>query len=236
MTLRTVKIYRAGENTAEILKEAIKNCNEDRSLLKEFHELGRLKPSVIKGFDIFNVLNGANYTFDKKEMREKVRNTISEVKTKYEKGEFLPEGPRILVTGCPIGGVANKVINAIENTGAIVVALENCQGYKELHENVDETIDPVEAIAKKYLNIPCSVMTPNNMRIEILKDMIDEYQVDGVIDMTLQACHTYAIEGHNIKKILVGDKKTPYMNLETNYSTSDEGQIKTRVEAFVEIL
>ncbi len=226
----------ATQVTSESLRGAIKSCNEDRRLLREFHELGRLKPSVIKGFDIFNVLNGANYTFDKVEMKEKVRDTISDVRAKYEKGEFLPEGPRILVTGCPIGGVADKVINAIENTGAIVVALENCQGYKELHEDVDESIDPVEAIAKKYLNIPCSVMTPNDKRIELLKDMIDEYQVDGVIDMTLQACHTYSIESHNVKNILVGEKKTPYMMLETNYSKSDEGQIKTRVEAFVEIL
>ena len=62
---------------------------------------------------------------------------------------------------CPIGGVANKVIKTIEEAGAVVVALENCQGYKELHEEVAEDIDPVEAIANKYLNIPCSVMTPN---------------------------------------------------------------------------
>ena len=222
--------------TNKSLKEAIKNCNEDRSLLREFHELGSLKPSVIKGFDIFNVLNGANYTFDKTEMRENIRKTISKVKAKYENGEFLPEGPRILITGCPIGGVAEKVIKAVENTGAIVVALENCQGYKELHENVDETMDPVEAIAKKYLNITCSVMTPNDKRMELLKEMVEVYQVDGVIDMTLQACHTYAIEAHNIKTTLNGDRKTPNMNLETNYSTSDEGQIKTRVEAFIEIL
>ncbi|WP_028856138.1 double-cubane-cluster-containing anaerobic reductase [Psychrilyobacter atlanticus] len=224
--------------TEEGLKESIKSCNEDRRLLKEFHELGKIKPSVISGFDMFTVLNGANYTFDKEKMRSNVRELIGDLKKKQAENNstYTETTPRILVTGCPIGGVAEKVIKAIEDAGAVVVALENCQGYKELHEEVDETIDPVEAIAKKYLNIPCSVMTPNKGREELLKDMVDEYKVDGVVDMILQACHTYSIESHSIKRFLTKERNVPYIALETDYSTGDAGQIKTRMEAFVEML
>jgi benzoyl-CoA reductase/2-hydroxyglutaryl-CoA dehydratase subunit BcrC/BadD/HgdB len=221
--------------TEDDLKKSIESCNEDRRLLKEFHELGKIKPSVISGFDMFTVLNGANYTFDKIVMRTNVREMINTLK---EKGDtpYTDETPRILITGCPIGGVAEKMIKSIEDAGAVVVALENCQGYKELHEEVDETLDPVEAIAKKYLNIPCSVMTPNKGREELLKDMVEEYKVDGVVDMVLQACHTYNIESYNVKRIITKEKEVPYIALETNYSESDRGQIQTRMEAFIEML
>lgn len=226
------------EVTEEKLKESIKSCNEDRRLLKEFHELGKIKPSIISGFEIFTVLNGSNYTFDREKMRKNVRELIEYLKKKQTENntKYTDKTPRILVTGCPIGGVAEKVIKSIEDSGAVVVALENCQGYKELHEEVDETIDPIEAIAKKYLNIPCSVMTPNNKRKELLKDMVDEYKVDGVIDVVLQACHTYSIESYSIKRFLTKERDTAYMALETDYSTGDTGQLKTRIEAFIEML
>ncbi|WP_211825587.1 double-cubane-cluster-containing anaerobic reductase [Kistimonas asteriae] len=222
----------------EDLAAAIRSCNEDRRVLKAFHQLGRYKPSVITGFDLFTVLNGASYTFDRETMKANVRQMIADVEARHAEGEWVaPEHtPRILITGCPIGGVANKVIKAIEEAGAVVVALENCQGYKELHEEVAEDIDPVEAIARKYLNIPCSVMTPNKGRETLLKAMIDDYQVDAVVDVLLQACHTYSIESYGIRKIVTGEKQIPFMTLETNYSESDTGQIRTRMEAFVEML
>ena len=224
--------------TDEKLAESIKLCNEDRRLLKEFHQLGKIKPSIISGFDMFTVLNGANYTFDRSEMKKNISNMIESLKEKEQKNESIYDNKtlRILITGCPIGGVAEKVIKSIEDTGAVVVALENCQGYKELHEEVDETIDPIEAIAKKYLNIPCSVMTPNKGREELLEQMIIDYKVDGVVDMILQACHTYSIESHTIKQIITKKGKVPYIALETDYSESDRGQIQTRVEAFIEML
>ena len=79
-------------------------------------------------------------------------------------------------------------------------------------------------------------MTPNKGREQLLQEMVEEYQVDGVIDIVLQACHTYNIESYNIRKIITGNKSTPFMTLETNYSESDTGQIRTRMEAFVEML
>jgi len=65
--------------------------------------------------------------------------------------------------------------------------------------------------------------------------MIKEYKADGVIDVVLQACHTYNVETANIKRAC-SEVDTPYMALETDFSTSDAGQIKTRLEAFIEML
>lgn len=225
------------EVTESDLRDAVSLCNEERRLLREFYSLGKLTPPPISGYEMFQVLNGANFTFDKRVQNDKLRGMIADLRKKHEDGksEVAPDAPRILITGCPIGGVADKVIKTIEDAGAVVVAYENCSGAKNLEELVDETMDPVEAIAQKYLNIPCSVMSPNKGREELLEKMIEEYRVDGVIDVILQACHTYNVETHNMKKS-VKRGGANYMSIETGYSPSDLGQIKTRIEAFLELL
>ncbi len=115
------------------------------------------------------------------------------------------------------------------------MAYENCSGAKNLEELVDETIDPIEALGKKYLNIPCSIMSPNTGRNEMIERLVDEYKVDGVIEIVLQSCHTYAVETHSVRRFL-NERAIPFMSLETDYSQSDNGQVKTRLEAFIEML
>ena len=78
-------------------------------------------------------------------------------------------------------------------------------------------------------------MTPNDKRIDLLEKLCAEYKVDGVIDVILQACHTYNIETLRLKRFF--DKKNlPYMSIETDYSQIDTGQINTKMEAFIEML
>ena len=79
-------------------------------------------------------------------------------------------------------------------------------------------------------------MSPNDNRIKLLDRMIDEYSVDGVIDVELQACHTYAVETLRIKRFVNEEKHIPYMSLETDYSQADVGQLTTRIAAFIEML
>lgn len=79
-------------------------------------------------------------------------------------------------------------------------------------------------------------MTPNNERLNLISQLIDEYKVDGVIDVVLQACHTYSVETKNIKDLVAKEKEIPYMAIETDYSQSDIGQVKTRITAFIEML
>ncbi len=134
-----------------------------------------------------------------------------------------------------MGGVTEKVVRAIEESGGVVVAYENCTGAKQMDRLVDETKDPIEAIAERYLAIGCSVMTTDENRYQLLEKLCKQFHVDGVVEMTLQACHTYAIETTYIKRKVV-DMGLPYINVETDYSTSDVGQLKTRMEAFIEML
>lgn len=79
-------------------------------------------------------------------------------------------------------------------------------------------------------------MSPNPGRLEALGTQIDEYQVDGVVEVLLQACHTFAIESDAVKTFVTREKNIPYLALTTDYSTADQGQIDTRLNAFVEML
>ena len=79
-------------------------------------------------------------------------------------------------------------------------------------------------------------MTPNPNRFELLNELIDEYQVEAVVEMTLQACHTYNVETAMVKKLVKDKMGIPYTVVETDYSQADVGQIQTRMAAFIEML
>ena len=225
------------EITEEDIKKAIKLKNQERQALKNLYEIGKLNPPAMSGMDILKVLYGSTFKFDKNDTIKEVNELADRVRKEYEEGRRLDPKPRIVVTGCPIGGVTEKVVKAIEDNGAYVVAFENCMGAKAIDRLVDESNEDVyDALAEKYLNIGCSCMTPNPHRIDLLSRMIDEYEADGVVDVILQACHTYAVETLSIKRFVNGEKEIPYMSIETDYSQSDIGQLNTRMAAFVEML
>ena len=129
------------------------------------------------------------------------------------------------------------MIQAVEENGGVVVGYENCSGQKSVGLQVDESAEDIyEAISRRYLAIGCSIMSPNPNRFQALGEMVDEYRADGVLEMTLQACHTYNVETNKIRSFVTGEKQIPYLNVETDYSKSDIGQLNTRVAAFLEML
>ena len=223
--------------TEDKIKKAIKLCNEERKAIKEFFNLAKLNPSPIKGSDMHEALHSSNFKFDRELYINEIKSLTNSLKEKYDKGEtpFKKGTPRILITGCPTGGLVDKIVKQLEDAGSSVVCFENCVGTKNFEMLVDEDKEPIDAIAERYLNIPCSIMTPNDDRMNRIKEYIKDYSVDGVVDVTLTACHTYAIETEKVRRAVESCGKS-YLAIETNYSNSDTGQLKTRLEAFVEML
>lgn len=223
--------------TEDDIRKAIKIKNNERKALKKFYELGKREPVAMLGQDIFKVINGTTFSFDKEEIPKQMDELIEKINSEYEAEKKYKSKPRILITGCPIGGAAEKVIKAIEDNGAYVVAFENCSVAKAVDQLVDEeNPDVYDALSRKYLSIGCSCMTPNPNRIKLLNKMIDEYKVDAVVDVILTACHTYNVETLSIKRFVNNEKNKPYMSVETDYSTNDIGQLNTRMAAFIEML
>lgn len=226
------------EITEDAIRREIKLENSVRRALKGLYSLMSYEPLPMMGKELYQVLDGSSYKLNREEMRQSIEDLTAQIQREYEAGKHV-EGnkPRILITGCPMGGVAEKVIGILEENGAAVVTFENCGGAKSLDLLVDEeNPDVYDALARRYLSIGCSVMSPNPNRIKLLGDLIDEFHVDGVVDVVLQACHTYNVETRNIQRFVNKEKGIPYIALETDYSQADTGQLSTRLSAFIEML
>lgn len=225
--------------TDEELRKAIHRKNHEREVMRAYLELGKLDPAPMSGYEMGTRLDAGSFSFDLDQRCRMVEERTAEILAGWEancKGKPSLK-PRILVTGCPNAGVREKVIRAVEEMGADIVAFDTCNGMRDKVELVDESNpDPYEALAIKYLNINCSVMSPNDSRREYLERMIDEYHVDGVIEIVLQSCHTYDVESYFIKRMVTEKKHLPYLNIETDYSQADKGQISTRLAAFLETI
>lgn len=223
--------------TEEKIKEAIHLGNEIRKSLLRLCEVMKLEPAPVLGGDIQKIVSGSKYRFDFKTTPAVVDAITDRILEEYHQGKMLESRPRILVTGCPMGGDSLKVIQAIEENGGVVVAVENCSGVKTLDRMIDED-DPdiYGAIARRYLSTGCSIMTPNDNRIELIGRIIDEYHVDGVVEMILSGCHATGAEAAYIQQFVTEEKGLPYLSIDTDYSKEDYAQISTRVAALIEMI
>ena len=221
----------------ERLRAAIRLMNRERSARKALMDLGKVYPAPLSGSQVLEILFKIGFMADK----EKGISLMEEVVSQAQNGAFrsadaaIGKGKRILLTGVPVGLGSDKVVKIIEQSGANVVALENCSGYKQAFF-VDENKDPMDALAEQYLSTPCSVMSPNTGRFDLLKEMIREFSVDGVIDLTWQACHTYNIEAFGVNELVQETLDIPALHLESDYAESDTEQLRVRIQAYLEML
>lgn len=226
------------EITEENLRKAVQRRNRLRKALCSMYQLQETCPPALKGTEMMLALQQGTFTFDLEKQIANIENKVEQARKAYEAGErpVKASAKRILLTGCPSGGVIQKVGMVIENNGGVIVCLDDCSGERTNKLLIDENADDIlRAIADRYLSIHCSVMTPNDGRIDNTKEMIEKYKVDGVIEVVLQACHTFNVEATQMRR-MVEDAGVPYMKLETDYATSDSGQLETRIAAFIETL
>lgn len=223
--------------TEDDIKHAIQIENRRRIALKRLYEVMKLDPVPVMGMELLDVLYGSKYKLNLEKVSEELDALTNQILEEYEEKPKKEHRPRILITGCPIGGDSKKVVKAIENNGGVVVAFENCTGAKVIDKLVDENNpDVYDAIAKKYFYIGCAIMTPNDNRIELLGRMIDDFKVDGVVEMILSGCHSVQMESISVRNFVNEEKHIPYLDIVTDYSQGDIGQLNTRMAAFIEML
>jgi len=223
--------------TDEMLSHAIRLMNRERLALKELMDLPKHKPSPVSGMEMLTIKFRLGFFSDKETVWSLIREATEEIRGRILRGEslFTEKTPRILLTGTPVGLGCDKVLRLIEECGANVVVMENCSGYKKFF-TVSEDGDPLRAIAEQYLKIPCSCMSPNPGRIDLLSQLIEEFRVDGVVDLTWQACHTYNVESHLVRQLVEDRCGLPFLQIETDYSESDTERLRVRIEAFLELM
>lgn len=221
----------------ERLRREIKAQNEVRRLLKQVARTSTARRVPLSGLDMMLVMEAKSFVADLDSYAGDLRTLLAEIEDLSAKGASAagPGAPRILLTGCPVGKGSDKVLRLIEECGAVVVCQENCTGIKSFDQLVDEEADPLTALAERYLRTPCSVLSPNTGRLELLGRLADEFKVQGVVDLTWHCCHTYNIEAHEVREFLAG-RGLPMLHLETDYADADTEQLRTRIEAFLEMI
>ena len=225
------------EITEARLQEAILLLNRERISLKALQDVCKRRPAPISGMDLLTVLHNRGFSVDKLDAVELLDRLTAELSELGDRGisPFSADTPRILLTGVPVGIGSEKVVRIVEQCGGSVVCFESCGGYKKV-DPVEPTGEPLRSIAEKYLRIPCSCMSPNSGRMELVEELVREFSADAVIDLTWQGCHTYNIESFTLKRHLQAGVKVPFMQIETDYSESDSEQLQVRIEAFLEMV
>jgi benzoyl-CoA reductase/2-hydroxyglutaryl-CoA dehydratase subunit BcrC/BadD/HgdB len=236
--LRTLLEEQTGaEITDAELRQQIRLYNTLRSTVREVFELNRGEIPLLFGHEIDRITSMAGFECNLATRIAEMREAIAAVHGRAADPSFLEKmqrRPRILLTGCP--STNKKVLRLIEENGGVIVAMENCGGLKTAGFAVEEAVTPMESLARRYLDTACACMSPNPRRIDILRNLTEEYRVDGVIELTWEGCHTYNIEAFTIEKAVTDQFSRPYLHITTDYSQNDTGQLKTRIEAFLELL
>ncbi|MCU0821601.1 MAG: 2-hydroxyacyl-CoA dehydratase family protein [Spirochaetes bacterium] len=226
--------------TCEKLKEGIQIVNNKRKAVNRVMALRSADPAPISGLDAL-LINQVFFYDDPVRFTASVNKIADELEGRVKKNEgVFPKGTaRILMSGCPMAVPNWKVPSIIENSGAVIVGEELCTGERGHHLLTDGSGDTVEKmidnIVDRYFNIHCAVFTPNPDRLKRIREMQKSYRADGVIHYSLQFCQPYQIESGIIEDDLQQNGiKT--LRIDTDYSQEDTGQLKTRFEAFMEMI
>jgi len=225
--------------TEEKLAYAIKLVNGKRRALQRLYQTRKANPPPISGKDALLVTQVSFYD-DVARDTQQINALCDELEKRIADGEGVspPNCPRILISGCPMAIPNWKLHHLLETSGAAVVCEESCIGTRAFSDLVAEDKrnmdDLLKAIADRYMQIHCACFTPNTERIEDILRLAKEYKVDGVVHYNLLYCHTYANEAVRVDKAL--DKEgIPLLRVETDYG-DDSGQLRTRIDAFLEMI
>lgn len=215
--------------TDEKLKESIKLFNENRTLLKQIHDLRTIDNPKVSGVENLKI-NIANSSVPKNIANEELKKFIEEAKNRKGNSDYRA---RLLVTGSIIEDPT--FIKIIEDVGGAVVSDMLCFGVRNFWDNIEETGNPIDAITKRYYNkVSCPrMMDDHERRFKFLQDRIKEAKVDGVIGTRIEFCDLNGCEcmmnEHELEKLNI-----PMLSLDRDYFLGDTGRFKTRIEAFIE--
>lgn len=226
--------------TAEKLKDSIKLVNDKRRALQRLNKLRAAIPTPISGRDVL-LVNQVSFYDDPSRFTESIGKLCDEMQQRVQAGEgIVPSStPRLMMSGCPMAVPNWKLPYIVESSKAIIVGEESCIGTRNTRDLVDESIETldgmIEALVDRYMKIDCACFTPNAERLDHIVEMAKELKVDGVVHYALSFCQPYASEALKVQNAL-HQAGIPMLSIETDYSMEDVEQLKTRAEAFVEMI
>lgn len=217
--------------TDEALRKSIKLHNRTRALLKELYELRAGEKPLLTGREMISVMVASMRT-PKEKLNQLLEQLIKEAKARGGVSGFQS---RVMITG----GACDdpEFVGLIEDLGGLVVTDTLCFGSRYCWRPVEEGIDPMLALATAYLRAPsCARMAGDEpARLQMIMDMAKEFKVDGMVFQRLRWCDLWGHDGFYLSEKL-RDTGFPMLFLEREYWLSGTEQLKTRFQAFLEVL
>ena len=215
------------------LHEQIVLFNKARRLIKKFSELRKRANPPLSGKDFLELVRGYYYL-----PPEKLLATYEKLYQKLSRRKDNGARPvRLMISGSIMADGDRRLVELIEDEiGARVVVEDHCTGLRPFTHTLREDGDPFQALADGYLDqAPCARMKPLDDSVEFSGRLAQEYGVDGVVFVYLKFCACYGVTKLEFLTHLQ-QLAIPVVEISSDYSQSDIGQLKTRVEAFVEVL
>jgi benzoyl-CoA reductase/2-hydroxyglutaryl-CoA dehydratase subunit BcrC/BadD/HgdB len=221
--------------TDEKIGGAIDLYNKMRQLFRKISLTRRSSPSLLSALE-FTKLNHASFYADPGFMVEILDYIYQEYKDKQQtKGT---DSPRILLLGPNIAHGDYTILELVQAAGGEIVIEEICEGIRYYWHDIEDRGDLFQSLASGYLvnKLPCAFMRNSaRKRLDFTLQLIKDFNVSGVIWYELLCCETYDSEAYFFTRSM-GEHSIPTLILESDYSTAATAQLKTRIEAFIEIL
>jgi len=219
--------------TPDKIHDAIKLHNETRRLQKQLYELRKKEKPPITGAEMLAVMV-AGTAIPRAQYNDMLRELLAELS-----GTEGPGGHRARLM--IVGGILDDpaYVKVIEDQGGLVVTDSLCFGTRTMWVEVDESAsDPIEALARWYIverpSCPRFYGEHDN-RAKFVADMCREFNCDGVIGERLMFCDSWLVEHYMLGQDLKA-QGIPLLKLDREYVTSGVGQLRTRVQAFLETM
>ncbi|MFC2000489.1 2-hydroxyacyl-CoA dehydratase subunit D [Chloroflexota bacterium] len=240
-TLRvSLERYTENDISMEDIRHAIQLHNEQRALVRRLYEFRKKDPPYISGVETTKVLMAA-MSLPVEEANELLQSVVAEVANRND-GQGKP-GPRLMIYGT--GNEETAFIEVVEETGANVVADDLCFGTRPYWFEVETHGNPLAGLARSYLEkincprtyrqSPGSHQEDLENRFGYIHQLAKDFTAKGVIFFILRYCDTHCFDAPDVKQYLEG-KGIPVLEIEEEYPISGVARLKTRIEAFLEML
>jgi benzoyl-CoA reductase/2-hydroxyglutaryl-CoA dehydratase subunit BcrC/BadD/HgdB len=226
---------RGGAIGDDALTKSIFLYNRNRELLRRLYGMIASEPLILRAEELVHVLD-MNATMPK----DQANGLLEQICTyrQIPKGEYSSakrrSGRRVFLSGNVFDSLS--LLDFIEKCGANIVGDDFCFGGRYCRMEIVEKGDPLTALAEGYLSrIPCGRMENNRDRFNFILDEVEHSGAQGVIYASLKFCDHFLVDYPSLKELL-DERGIPSLFVEGEYFSFDTGQIKTRVEAFLEML
>ncbi len=223
--------YRGSEISAEKLKKSIKLYNHNRALLRKLFTLHEQNPASLSNKQLYTVIKASMLM-----PREKLNELLTELIKAIEQETAVPGNRiRLVISGTLLEPL--EILDFIEESGGIVVGDDLKNGFRYIDGDINEAVKPLEALADRQLNkMPSAGYDiARNPRRYFLVKTAEQKKAHGVILLHLKYCEP---ENYDYYDNIQALEKAgfPAIRIETEYGTTSLGQMRTRVQAFLEMV